>query len=93
MSERTDRIRAQQTGPKVTAAEVGTAFGRWMDEMMSAHGEHPWTQIGRCVFCVPCGERMYQGTIPEGHPVGRFPSKPQPKPLIESFRDRWGDPS
>lgn len=56
---------------------------------LKVHEEHPWEQVGRCVFCVPCGDRLYQGTIPEGHPVGHRQSK-QPRNMLAEFRDRWG---
>jgi hypothetical protein len=87
------KIRADQaSAPRLTTEQVGSSFAAFLNEMLTAHGEHPWTQIGRCVYCVPCGERLYQGTIPEGHPVGRFPSKPQ-RNLLNEFRERWGHPA
>lgn len=60
--------------------------------MDTDHEQHPWEQIGRCVYCATCGERLYQGTIPKGHPVGRYQdkqSKPKQPTLIEQFRERW----
>ena len=29
------------------------------------HEQHSWKQVGRCVWCEPCGVRLYQGTIPK----------------------------
>lgn len=28
------------------------------------HSEHKWGQQGRCVYCVDCGVRLYQGKLP-----------------------------
>lgn len=38
------------------------------------HIKHPWRQVGRCVYCGPCGVRLYSGIIPDKHPK-------EPKPI------------
>lgn len=32
---------------------------------VSEHVEHPWEQVGSCVYCTPCGVRLYQGRVPD----------------------------
>lgn len=87
LHERLARLRAEQASrPPFTMEEVATALAA----RFAPHMDHPWEKVGRCVFCVPCGERLYQGTIPEGHPVGQRQSKP-PRNLLAEFRDRWGN--
>jgi hypothetical protein len=86
--ERLAKLRAQQEG-RSTVEEVGKTFAAFLDEVFDGHEDHPWEQVGRCVVCVPCGTRLYQGTIPEGHPIGHRESKP-PRNLLAEFRDRWG---
>ena len=29
------------------------------------HVDHEWERISPCVYCKPCGTRLYQGTIPK----------------------------
>jgi len=43
------------------------AFGAQLAE----HAPHPWRQVGGCVYCVPCGLRLYQGDLPEHKDPGR----------------------
>lgn len=50
------------------------------------HFGHRWQQVGRCVYC-ECGPRLYQGTIPEGHPTFTPPPKPS---AADEMRRRWG---
>lgn len=33
-------------------------------EMLERHGDHEWREVGPCVYCEPCGVRLYQGSIP-----------------------------
>lgn len=28
------------------------------------HADHEWREVPPCVYCVPCGERLYQGSLP-----------------------------
>jgi hypothetical protein len=55
---------------------------------LDAHEDHTWQQVGRCVYCHDCGERLYQGTLP--------PERRQPKPrpvepkATTAMRERWG---
>ena len=87
MSELTDRIRARQAGAvKLTNEQIIEAIDRPIRE----HGEHPWEQIGRCVYCGPCQVRLYQGRIPEGHPVA--PRRPPGPTEADRMRERWDKP-
>ena len=85
--ERLAQLRADQSGPATSIEDVAEAFAA----RLADHADHPWEQVGRCVFCVTCGDRLYSGTIPEGHPVGRRQTKP-PRNLLAEFRNRWGQP-
>lgn len=31
---------------------------------LAAHADHQLKQVGRCVYCVPCNARLYQGRLP-----------------------------
>lgn len=86
LADRLAELRRRQQADPLTPEQMAEAFNRHF----AAHDEHPWEQVGRCVYCVPCGERLYQGTIPAGHPVGHRQSKP-PRDLLGEFRQRWGD--
>lgn len=33
--------------------------------VLKEHEPHDWEQIGPCVYCTPCGTRLYQGVLPE----------------------------
>ncbi len=33
---------------------------------IAAHVDHEWKQVGSCVYCEPCGDRLYQGTVCTG---------------------------
>lgn len=88
LAERLSELRRRQEGEPLDLVSLAGAFG----SMFTEHADHPWEQVGRCVFCVPCSTRLYQGTIPAGHPVGQRPSKP-PRNLLAEFRARWGDPA
>ena len=30
---------------------------------LADHVDHEWREVGRCVYCVPCGLRLFQGKI------------------------------
>lgn len=68
--------------------KVYFALSEW--GVSAEHFGHPWRQVGRCVYCScePGGPRLYQGTIPDGHPVApEPPRKPSP---ADAMRRRWG---
>jgi hypothetical protein len=74
MGDLTDRIRARQMGVSSwTDEQIREAIERPFRE----HGEHPWHQVSRCVYCGPCGVRLYQGTMPTDHVVYVPPRKPR----------------
>jgi hypothetical protein len=57
------------------------------NEMLELHEAHTWEQVGRCVYCADCGERLYQGYLPkERRPVRRAPATPQ---STQEMRARW----
>lgn len=53
------------------------------------HFGHAWRQVGRCVYC-ECGPsvRLYQGTVPKGHPFA--PEPPRSPSPADTMRRRWG---
>lgn len=83
-----DRIRANQAGVReLTPQQIAEALERPFRE----HGEHPWHQVGRCVYCGPCGVRLYQGTMPPDHEVYRPPRKPSVGDRMMALkRERYG---
>lgn len=59
---------------------------------LEPHTDHIWQQIGRCVFCVDCDTRLYQGRIPPSHTKVRVRSywdAADPK-ATTTMRERWG---
>jgi hypothetical protein len=56
-----------------------------------SHTEHCWEQVGRCVYCVDCGQRLYQGSIPREHTniKKRIYGIATPK-ATRDMRNRWG---
>jgi len=84
VSALTDRVRAQQAGvQRLTPEQIREALERPFKE----HGDHPWHQIGRCVYCGPCGVRLYQGTMPPDHEVYKRPYQPT---AADEMLKRWG---
>jgi hypothetical protein len=57
-----DEVRKRQ-GPPPTADDTAQAVRAYFAMVSSCSG-HPWRQVGRCVYCVPCGVRLYQGILP-----------------------------
>lgn len=57
-------------------------------EELEVHKDHPWHQVGRCVYC-SCQPhlRLYQGTIPDGHPTYKPSRKYSPSDIM---RAKWG---
>lgn len=56
--------------------------------ILAEHAEHPWEQIGRCVYCGPCRKRLFQGTFdPSKHETFVRPKQKSP---ANQMRERWG---
>ena len=73
----------------MTEEEAVKAVVAFFDEIYR-HNEHTWEQVGRCVACVDCGQRLYQGRIPPEHVnVKRRSSGGTPKATKE-MRERRG---
>lgn len=51
--ERLNRVRQQQAGVTMTPAEAAAA----VLAHIQPHEDHPWRQVGRCVYCGPCHVR------------------------------------
>jgi hypothetical protein len=63
---------------------------------LAKHDEHTWAKVGRCVYCVDCNTRLFNGDIPREHQnVGTFPTKPkQPDTatkMLELRKARYGE--
>jgi hypothetical protein len=58
---------------------------------IARHDDHAWQQIGRCVYCHDCQERLYQGRIPASHTNVKVltPRSGTPK-TTRDMRARWG---
>lgn len=54
------------------------------------HDDHAWQQIGRCVYCHDCQERLYQGSIPTGHTNIKKPADSVTPKATRDMRSRWG---
>jgi hypothetical protein len=84
IADRLARIRAAQaTRPPLTAAQLAEA----LDAVFIAHADHPWYRVGRCVYCGPCGARLYQGAVPPDHPIYTPPRQALPS---DDMRRKWG---
>lgn len=56
-------------------------------EMLEIHEDHTWEQVGRCVYCADCAERLYQGYLPkERRQPRRVPVEPK---STQEMRARW----
>lgn len=55
-------------------------------EGLLAHKDHPKRQVGPCVYCIPCGVRLYQGEDPNAEP------DPREEPDFEDWL-RWNTPT
>jgi len=73
--------------------EVKAALEKVIDgvfDNIAKHNEHAWKQIGRCVYCDDCGERLYQGRIPKSHTnVVSGRKKPVEPASTTEMRARW----
>lgn len=57
------------------------------DRMLIAHEAHTWKQVGRCVYCDDCGDRLYQGRLPKDR---QQPKRQPPEPeATTEMRKRW----
>jgi hypothetical protein len=56
---RSDEVRARQR----SSNEPLTPLAVWMTiiRQLGEHVDHPWRQVGPCVYCDTCGVRLYQG--------------------------------
>lgn len=67
------------------------AMGAYVEGLVACDG-HTWEQVGRCVYCVDCNRRLFQGTVGSKHKkvrtrpwdAARDPEKTQ------TMRARWG---
>lgn len=57
-------------------------------KLFEAHVDHPWHIVSGCVYCGPCGVRLYRGQMPEGHPVFKPPPS-RSKGAADAMRARW----
>lgn len=71
---------------KATVAAVIEA----MFAEIARHDDHTWQQIGRCVHCCDCQQRLYQGTIPSSHIQVKVPSRDRTPKATREMRTRWG---
>jgi hypothetical protein len=65
----------------------------YLNQLFGKHDEHTWTQIGRCVYCADCNQRLYQGTIPATHTKVRASSRwveASDPSATRNMRERWG---
>ena len=72
-------------------AAAGAAIEAMFAEI-ARHDDHTWEQVGRCVYCDDCGQRLYQGRIPSEHvkvKAPRWQRSGTPKATRE-MRERWG---
>ena len=58
------------------------------NELLELHEAHTWEQVGRCVYCADCQERLYQGWLPSERRTIRRQRTPS-KATLE-MRTRWG---
>ena len=73
----------------MTDGHIMDAVQAMWDEI-ARHDDHEWEQIGRCVYCADCSQRLYQGTIGPTHTkVRRRRQGQEPKSTTE-MRKRWG---
>lgn len=65
-----------------------------LHDRVTPHLEHPWLQLGRCVYCARCETRLYNGRIPPPQQrVYRFEKERQKKASdSDRMRERWNKP-
>lgn len=87
--DRIARLRAQQVGAAtMTPYEAAEA----LLAHIQPHEDHTWEQVGRCVYCVDCDARLYQGTVPSDHAKVRRRSwsDASDPAATNAMRERWG---
>lgn len=57
-------------------------------EKLELHEAHTWKQVGRCVYCNDCSERLYQGWLPKDRKPP--PTTPREPKATTEMRQRWG---
>lgn len=81
-----DRVRQQQAeGRTMTAEEAAAAI----NAMLAAHADHEWVQVGPCVYCDDCNERLFQGRLAGGRKDRESRPVQTPKETRD-MRARWG---
>jgi hypothetical protein len=73
----------------MTDGPIMDAVQALWDEI-AKHEDHTWEQVGRCVFCMDCHQRLYQGTIPPSHIKVRRRRQGQSPKATQEMRARWG---
>lgn len=74
--------------PKRLSTQEVEKFLNAFNEHLDLHEAHTWEQVGRCVYCADCQERLYQGYLPKDRrPQKRAPSTPK---ATREMRQRWG---
>jgi hypothetical protein len=61
----------------------------FVHEIVRPHLDHEWHKVGRCVYCGPCNQRLYEGQLPPGHPVWTPPKRKRASTVGEDMRARW----
>ncbi len=59
MTQQQDNTSLKDKSRKLSKKEVVAKFL----EQLTAHDSHDKKQIGPCVYCVTCNERLYQGKL------------------------------
>lgn len=79
---------ASEPWRKPVDKELLRAAAEALGSLIDAHSDHPWHVISRCVYCGPCGLRLFQGRVPDGHPVYTPPPSQSVK-ASNAMRERW----
>lgn len=80
-----ERVGGYQPSRNATDSALEEAMVAFIDGLV-AHADHPKKQVGPCVYCEPCGVRLYQGEDPQARPDDG------PEPDYEDWL-RWNVPS
>ncbi len=86
LSKLRDRIRVQQSGPRLTPQQVFEA----LQKHFGAHDDHHLEQVGRCIYCTDCNVRVCQGQLSEEYKKAHPPKpKPRKETSADRMRERW----